>query len=79
MNNPFQEEYELNQQTYKKLKAKYAQTKKGQFIGIAEGKVVAEAETIDALFEKLDQIEPIPGRRFVFRAGEEYPEKVTLF
>ena len=79
MNNPFQEEYELNQQKYKKLKAKYAQTKKGQFIGIVEGKVVVEAETIDALFEKLDQIEPIPGRRFVFQAGEEYPEKVTLF
>jgi uncharacterized protein (DUF3084 family) len=79
MNNPFQEEYELNQQTYRKLRAKYAQTQKGQFIGIVDGKVVAESETIDALFKKLDQIEPIPGRRFVFRAGEEYPEKVTLF
>jgi dihydroxyacetone kinase-like predicted kinase len=78
MKNRFQEEYELNQQTYKKLKAKYAQTKKGQFIGIVDGKVVAEAETIDAVFEKLDQIEPIPSRRFVFRAGEEYPEKITL-
>jgi hypothetical protein len=79
MNNQFQEDYELNQQAYKKLKARYAQTQKGQFIGIVEGRVVVEAETIDALFEKLTQIEPIPGRRFVFQAGEKYPEKVTLF
>ena len=54
MNHPFQEAYERNQQTYQKLKARYAQTKKGQFIGIVEGRVVAEAETINALFEKLD-------------------------
>ena len=79
MNDQFQEEYELNQKTYKKLKEKYAQTKKGHFIGIVKGKVVAEAETIDAIFEKLDQVEPTPSRRFVFRAGENYPEKVTLF
>ena len=49
MKNRFQEEYELNQQVYEKLKAKYAQTKKGQFIGIVDGKVVAEAETISEL------------------------------
>ena len=73
------EAYEQNQQTYQKLKAEYAQNKKGRFIGIVEGKVVAEAETIEALFDKLAPIEPIPSRRFVFRAGEEYPEKVTLF
>jgi len=74
-----QQEQQLNQRAYRRLKKKIDQTHlAGQYVAIVRGKVVADAPTFRELIAKLAPIEGDPDRRFVIQAGVEYPEKEII-
>jgi len=73
-------EDDINQAAFRKLKP--AIDKKydsGRFIAIAGGQVIADAETFDALTERLEAIGKDSAETLVVQAGVDYPDKVTIF
>lgn len=73
-----QQERELNQRAYRRLKKKIDQTHpSGQYVAIVRGKIVADDSSIRQLIAKLNSIESDPDRRLVVQAGVEYPSKVV--
>lgn len=76
-----QQEQELNHQVYMKLrkKKKWLETHMGKFIGILDGKLVADAESIEEILQKLRQIDSDPKRGTIFQVTKEYPGKIVIF
>jgi len=68
----------VNQEAYLKLRDELEKNYLGQFVGIVGGEMVAYAPTFQEVIAKLDQIEPDPSRRLVFRVGDTYPEEITI-
>ena len=74
-----QQEQELNQRAYRRLKKKIDQNyPAGQYVAIVRGKVVTDAPAFRELIAKLEPIETNPDRRFVVQAGVEYPKKEII-
>lgn len=73
-----QHERELNQAAYRRLKKELEKAHHGKFVGIAKGEFVAEASTLEELFEKLKKIGLNPKKCLAFKAGEEYPEYIPI-
>ena len=51
---------------------------KGRFVGIVDGRIVAEAATFLKLIAQLDRIESRPERRLVVQAGVDYPTSAVI-
>ena len=60
----------INQEARTNPQSPYA----GKFVGIANGKVVVVADTLDEMSEVLDRVEPNPRNTFGVEAGVDYDE-----
>jgi len=54
------------------------QTHRGQWVGLVHGEVVAMAPTLGQVLDALAQVESNPQRRFTFRVGEEFRQKLVI-
>ncbi len=68
----FEEENRVNQAAYKRLRSEIdSRYPKGRFVGFADGKVVADAESFDAIDAKLNQLGFEPLKTMVVQVGRE--------
>lgn len=76
---PFEEENRVNQAAYKRLRGEIdLNYPKGRFIGFADGKVVADAESFEAIDTKLNELGFEPLKTMVVVAGDDMPEYVDI-
>ena len=61
---------QINQQALADSRSSYA----GKFVGLANGKVVVAADTLDDAMRQLLQVEPDRQKTFCFEAGVDYSE-----
>jgi len=73
-----EEERRLNLRAARRLHKQLDATYKGQWVGLVRGQFIAAGETPEEVTAALMQVEPDPGKRFLFRAGEDYRKKVTI-
>lgn len=66
------------QETYRKLKKKLEKTSMDKFVAIRRDQLVAEAETISELYDKVKALNLNPADCFAFQVGKEYPQKITI-
>lgn len=70
----------LNLVTYERIKGGWAaEYPKGHFVGIAQGKVVADGTNLDELIAKLRILGLDPRRVLAVRAGIEIPQYAIIF
>ena len=75
-----QNKHQLNQTTFRQLSEHIQQTyPKGRFLGIADGKIVADAASFDELGKMLNVLGHESPDVLVVQAGEEYPESAVVF
>ncbi|HXD85600.1 MAG TPA: hypothetical protein VN641_03845 [Urbifossiella sp.] len=75
----YEEENRVNQAAYKRMRSEIdSNYPKGRFIGFADGKIVADAETFDAIDEKLNELGFEPLKTMVVIAGDDTPEYVDI-
>ena len=68
----FEEENRVNQAAYKRLRGEIdSNYPKGRFVGFADGKIVADADTFDAIDAKLDALGLEPLATMVVQVGRE--------
>lgn len=60
------------------LKKKLEKTHTSKFVAIKGDQLVAEAETISALFDKVKALNFNPAECLAFQVGKKYPEKITI-
>ena len=73
-------EQQQNQIAFRQLEATIARTyPHGRFVAIAEGRVVADAPSLDALRPLLTALGKDPGQVLVVQAGVDYPEYSVIF
>jgi cobalamin biosynthesis protein CbiG len=73
-------EQTVNLAAYERLKSELAaKYPKGHFIGIANGKVVADAATLDELIVRLRALGLDPKRVLGVQAGIEVPQYAIIF
>jgi hypothetical protein len=69
------QERQRNEAAFRRMEAALAQNyPPGRFVAIGEGRVVADADRLDALRALLQAQGKDPGQVLVVRVGEEYPE-----
>jgi hypothetical protein len=59
---------EINRETLANPESSYA----GKWVGVANGKVVAIADTLDEVVRELEKIEPDPARTQLIEASRDY-------
>ncbi|HEY2910693.1 MAG TPA: hypothetical protein VGI99_10630 [Gemmataceae bacterium] len=75
----YEQEYDINQAAYDRLQCEIdASYPKGQFIGIAEGRVVANAENFETIARKLDELGHEPLKTMVVIAGDDTPKYMDI-
>jgi hypothetical protein len=67
----FDRELELNRQAYEKLREQIRRDYAGQYIGIAEGRLIAVAPTFDEVRAAIECLDPAPQCFLIFTVGEE--------
>lgn len=67
----YEKEIQQNLNAYKQLRTEILQKHKGKYIVIAEGKLVAVAQTFDEAVEASEEALPDFRHRFVFQAGDK--------
>jgi hypothetical protein len=65
----------INEDALRNSQSPYA----GHFVGIANGQVVAVADDLDEMAQRLEQIEPDPARCFSVEASRDYSEVVDIW
>lgn len=60
----------INQEARSDSKSPYA----GKYVGLANGKVVTVADTLDEALSELEQLEPDWTRRYCIEASRDYSE-----
>jgi len=71
---------QANQAAFRQLAAFINQTyPRGQFVAIADGKIVADAMTFDALDSSLKALGLDSVEVLVVQAGVDYPESAVIF
>jgi hypothetical protein len=65
-------------ETYRKLKNRLEKTHMDKFIAIKGDQLIAEAQTISELFEKVKTLNLNPAECVAFQVGKEYPEKIAI-
>ncbi len=75
----FEEENRVNQAAYKRLRSEIdSNYPKGRFVGLADGSIVADAESYEAIDEKLNELGYEPLKTMVVVAGDDMPEYVDV-
>jgi len=67
----FDRELDLNRQVYEKLQEQIRRDYAGQYVGIAEGRLIAVALTFDEVRAAIEGLKPTPECFLIFEAGEE--------
>jgi hypothetical protein len=67
----FDQELELNRQAYEKLREEIRRDYLGQYVGIAEGRLIAAAPSFDDVRAAIESLKPKPACFLIFEAGEE--------
>jgi hypothetical protein len=52
---------------------------RGKFVGIANGRVVAVADSLDDAIDELERVEPDPSKCFCFEGGVDYKRTIELW
>jgi len=73
----FEAERQRNQEAYERLKPEL-QKYQGQFVVIAQGRLVAIAPNLPEALQKAQEAAPRVGHRLVFKVGEAYPAEITV-
>jgi hypothetical protein len=69
-----------NQAAFRRMQAALANAYgEGQFLAIAGGRVIADAETFAALRSRVQSLGIDPSHVLVVQAGTEYPESAVIF
>lgn len=69
----------VNQAAYERLKSELdAKYPKGHFVGIAQGKIVADATDLDELIAKIKMLGFDPRRALAVQAGDETPQYAII-
>jgi hypothetical protein len=66
----FEREMALNRQAYEKLRERIRREFVGQFVGIAEGRLIAAAPTCDEVEAAIQQLQPMPEYYLIFQAEQ---------
>lgn len=75
----FEEENRVNQAAYKRLRSEIdSNYPKGRFVGLADGTIVADGESYEAIDEKLNDLGLEPLKTMVVLAGDDMPEYVDI-
>ena len=69
----FDRELQLNHQAYEKLRAQIRRDYAGQYVGIAEGRLIAAANTFEEVEAAMEKLQPVPEYYLIFPADEEPP------
>ncbi|HXG12226.1 MAG TPA: hypothetical protein VNK04_20900 [Gemmataceae bacterium] len=69
-----------NQEAFRRMKDTLAQTyERGRFVAISEGRVIADAASLDVLRSHLQALGKDPTQVLIVQAGVEYPETAVIF
>lgn len=75
----YEEERDVNQAGYERMRGLIDQAfPKGRFVALGEGEIIADAESYDALDERLNALGWEPLKTMVIRAGDETPDFVEI-
>jgi hypothetical protein len=66
----FERELQVNRQAYEKLREQIRRDYAGQYVGIAEGRLIAVAGTFDQVWAAIEQMQPVPEYSLIFKAEE---------
>jgi hypothetical protein len=80
----FEQAEARNRQAYEKLRDQIRRDYTGQYVGIAEGRLIAAANTFEEVQAALDKLQPVPEYFLIFPADEEppfepYDDTLTIF
>jgi hypothetical protein len=67
----FEQARDLNRQAYEKLRAQIRRDYAGQYIGIAEGRLIAAAATYEEVQAAIEKLKPTPEYYLIFEAEDE--------
>ena len=67
----YDHEWELNRQAYEKLREQIRRDYAGQYVGIAEGRLIAVATTFNEVRAAIEDLKPKPECFLIFEAGDE--------
>ena len=73
-----QTERSRNEETYQRLRSNLEREYPGQFVVIAQGKLVAAGPTLAEAIAQAESIAPQASHRLVLKVGEQYPSSVTV-
>ena len=75
----YEKEHAINQAAYKRLRERIdTDYPKGRFVGIAAGKIVADADSFEAIQTELDALGLEPLKTMVVRAGDDMPDYIEI-
>lgn len=67
----FERETDLNRRAYEKLRERIRRDCAGQYVGLAEGRLIAAAPTYEEVKAAIEKLTPMPEYYLVFPADEE--------
>ena len=67
-----------NDEAYKRLRSRLERAYRGQFVAIAQGKLVAAGSTLEEVTTRAESTVPGVTHRLIFKVGEEYPSLITI-
>ncbi len=67
----FERAMALNREAYEKLREQIRRDYAGQYVGIAEGRLIAAAASFDEVEAAIKQLEPTPECYLIFEADDE--------
>lgn len=73
-----QSERSHNEEAYRRLRSALERDYQGQFVIIAQGKLVAAGPTLEEAIVQAESVAPQATHRLVVKVGEEYPLSVTI-
>jgi len=66
----FEQAQALNREAYEKLREQISRDHAGQYIGIAEGRLIAAATTFNEVKAAIEKLKPLPEYYLIFPAEE---------
>ena len=73
-----QTERSRNEEAYQRLRRNLEREYHGQFVVIAQGKLVAAGPTLEEALAQAESIAPQASHRLVVKVGEKYLSSVTI-
>jgi len=66
----FEQQLQLNRQAYERLRDQIRRDYAGQYVGIAEGRLIAAANTFEEVEAAMNNLQPVPEYSLIFKAEE---------